>query len=227
MSTETLSQPITQNITATEASPPAPLRMERGVITKIPLYVIHAFSVSSTFLSRPIGVTSHTTPLSNRRGVGGEACPIGVTSHTTPLSNRRGAGGEASVNSVCRWPSVGSKRWWKSSVKSVWSVREKMSFVREKPPTPHTSRPIGGNLTYYPISAGDRLRRDQLWKGGKTTSFHSLHQFYQEIYPYFLRRKKRTNRKFIGTQMANIGIKANCLLSPNQRKSCRKVLCKT
>jgi len=27
-----------------------------------------------------------------------------------------------------------------------------MSFVREKPPTPHTSRPIGGNLTYYPLS---------------------------------------------------------------------------
>ena len=153
--------------------------------------------------------------------------PIGVTSHTTPLSNRRGAGGEASVNSVCRRPSVGSKRWWKSSVKSVWSVREKMSFVREKPPTPHTSSPIGGNLTYYPISAGDRLRRDQLWKGGKTTSFHSLHRFYQEIYPYFLRRKKRTNRKFIGTQIANIGINAICLLSPNQRKSCRKVLCKT
>lgn len=112
MSTETLSQPITQNHTATEASPPAPLRMERGVITEILLYVIHAFSVSSPFLSRPIGVTSHTTPLSNRRGVGGEA----------------------SVNSVCRRPSVGSKHWWKSSVKSVWSVREKMSFVREKPP---------------------------------------------------------------------------------------------
>ena len=191
MSTKTLSQPITQNITATEASPPAPLRMERGVITKIPLYVIHAFSVSSTFLSRPIGVTSHTTPLSNRRGVGGEACPVGVTSHTTPLSIRRGVGGEASVNSVCRRPSVGSKHWWKSSVKSVWSVREK-NVLRER-----------------------------------KTSFHSLHQFYQEIYPYFLRRKKRTNRKFIGTQMANIGIKANCLLSPNQRKSCRKVLCKT
>ena len=85
MSTETLSQPITQNITATEASPPAPLRMERGVITEIPLYVIHAFSVSSPFLSRPIGVTSHTTPLSIRRGVGGEACPVGVTTHTTSL----------------------------------------------------------------------------------------------------------------------------------------------
>ena len=152
-----------------EASPPAPLRMERGVITEIPLYVIYAFSVSSPFLSRPIGVTSHTTPLSNRRGVGGKA----------------------SVNSVCRRPSVGSKRWWKSSVKTVWSVREK-NVLRER-----------------------------------KTSFHSLHQFYQEIYPYFLRRKKRTNRKFIGTQIANIGIKANCLLSPNQRKSCRKVLCKT
>ena len=86
--TETLSQPNSQNVTATEASPPAPLRMERGVITEIPLYVLHAFSVSSPFLSRLIGVTSHTTPLSIRRGVGGEA----------------------SVNSVCRRPSVGSKR---------------------------------------------------------------------------------------------------------------------
>ena len=51
--------------------------------------------------------------------------PIGVTSHTTPLSIRRGVGGEASVNSVCRRRSVGSKRAWKSSVKSVSSVREK------------------------------------------------------------------------------------------------------
>ena len=51
--------------------------------------------------------------------------PIGVTSHTTPLSIRRGAGGEASVNSVCRRPSVGSKCAPKSSVNSVNSVREK------------------------------------------------------------------------------------------------------
>ena len=161
MSTETLSQPITQNLTATEASPPAPLRMERGVITEIPLYVIHAFSVSSPFLSRPIGVTSHTTPLSIRRGAGGEASPIGVTTHTTSL-------------------------------------------------------PAGEVLGEVPAVE----RRE-------TTSFHSLLRFYQEIYPYFLRRKKRTNRKFIGTQIANIGINAICLLSPNQRKSCRKVLCKT
>ena len=161
MPTETLSQPITQNITATEASPPAPLRMERGVITEIPLYVIHAFSVSSPFLSRPIGVTSHTTPLSNRRGAGGEASPIGVTTHATSL-------------------------------------------------------PAGEVL--WEVPAIDRR---------EATSFHSLLRFYQEIYPYFLRRKKRTKRKFIGTQIANIGIKANCLLSPNQRKSCRKVLCKT
>ena len=115
-----------------------------------------------TCASRPIGVTSHTTPLSIRRGAGGEALcdlcmpeafcglemcaknlrelcalcerknsmtcassPIGVTSHTTPLSIRRGVGGEASANSVCRRRSVGSKRAWKSSVKSVSSVREK------------------------------------------------------------------------------------------------------
>ena len=119
MSTETLSQPITQNITATEASPPAPLRMERGVITEIPLYVIHAFSVSSPFLSRPIGVTSHTTPLSNRRGVGGEA----------------------SVNSVCRRHSVGSKRAQKGSVNSVCSVRDKT-------PHDSNWQSCRGNLTY-------------------------------------------------------------------------------
>ena len=35
--------------------------------------------------SRPIGVTSHTTPLSIRRGAGGEASPIEVTTHTMPL----------------------------------------------------------------------------------------------------------------------------------------------
>ena len=87
----------------TEASPPAPLRMERGVITEIPLHVLQMFSSLSPSISRPIGVTSHTTP----------------------LSIRRGAGGEASVNSVCRRPSVGSKRAQKCSVSSVGSVREK------------------------------------------------------------------------------------------------------
>ena len=69
------------------ASPPAPLRMERGVITEIPLYVLRMIRMYSPPVSRPIGVTSHTTP----------------------LSIRRGAGGEASVFSVCRRPSVGSK----------------------------------------------------------------------------------------------------------------------
>ena len=87
----------------TEASPPAPLRMERGVITEIPLHVLQMFSGPSPIISRPKGVTSHTTPLSIRRGVGGEA----------------------SVNSVCRRPSVGSKRAPKNSVNSVRSVREK------------------------------------------------------------------------------------------------------
>ena len=86
-----------------EASPPAPLRMERGVITEIPLYVLKMFSGPSSISSSPIGVTSHTTP----------------------LSIRRGAGGEASVNSVCRRRSVGSKCAPKGSVNSVRSVREK------------------------------------------------------------------------------------------------------
>ena len=57
--TETLSQPISQNLTATEASPPAPLRMERGVITEIPLYVLCMFSNLSPIIRRPVGVTSH------------------------------------------------------------------------------------------------------------------------------------------------------------------------
>ena len=118
--TETLSQPISQNLTATEASPPAPLRMERGVITEIPLHVLRMFSSPSPFISRPKGVTSHTTP----------------------LSIRRGAGGEASVNSVCRRRSVSSKRWLKSSVKSVSSVREKNLYEVCK-------QPNRGNLTYY------------------------------------------------------------------------------
>ena len=51
--------------------------------------------------------------------------PIGVTSHITPLAIRRGAGGEASVFSVCRRPSVCSKCAPKTSVNSVCSVREK------------------------------------------------------------------------------------------------------
>ena len=120
----------------------------------------------SPSISRPVGVTSHTTPLAIRRGAGGEASvnsvcrrrsvgsklcakmlselcvlcerktftkyvssPIGVTSHITPLSIRRGVGGEASVISVCRRRSVGSKGAPKSSVKSVSSVREKPPHV--------------------------------------------------------------------------------------------------
>ena len=82
MPTEILSQPITQNLTATEASPPAPLRMERGVITEIPLYVLQMFSGPSPISSRPKGVTSHTTPLSIRRGVGGEASVSSVREKT-------------------------------------------------------------------------------------------------------------------------------------------------
>ena len=86
--------------------------MERGVITEIPLYVLKIFSGPSSISSRLIGVTSHTTPLSIRRGVGGEA----------------------SVNSVCRRRSVGSNCAQKCSVNSVCSVREKLPSVREKPP---------------------------------------------------------------------------------------------
>ena len=86
-----------------EASPPAPLRMERGVITEIPLHVLQMFSGLSPISSRPIGVTSHTTPLSIRRGVGGEA----------------------SVFSVCRRPSVSSKLCAKKVLLDLWVLWEK------------------------------------------------------------------------------------------------------
>ena len=105
------------------ASPPTPLRMERGVITEIPLHVLQMFSGPSPIISRPKGVTSHTTP----------------------LSIRRGAGGEASVTSVCRRRSVCSKRAPKGSVNSVHSVRDKTLHASCKQPT-------RGNLTYnYPL----------------------------------------------------------------------------
>mgnify|MGYP000947539560 CR=1 FL=1 len=45
------------------APPPSPPRMERGVITEIPLHVLH-------LLSSPIGVTSHITPLPAGEGMG-------------------------------------------------------------------------------------------------------------------------------------------------------------
>ena len=67
---------------ATEASPPAPLRMERGVITEIPLHVLQMFSGQYPIISRPKGVTSHTTPLSIRRGAGGEASVRSVRDKT-------------------------------------------------------------------------------------------------------------------------------------------------
>ena len=49
-----------KNTQPPEASPPAPLRMERGVITEIPLYVLRMFSSPSPPNTRLIGVTSHT-----------------------------------------------------------------------------------------------------------------------------------------------------------------------
>ena len=115
-------------------------RMERGVITEIPLYVLRMIRMYSPPVSRPIGVTSHTTP----------------------LSIRRGAGGEASVFSVCRRPSVGSKCAQKSSVNSVRSVRDKtpqrvsqLFFFSQKNTeeqntqsfTETSSQPISQNLT--------------------------------------------------------------------------------
>ena len=68
-STETLSQPISQNVTPNRGLTPAPLRMERGVITEIHLHVLQMFSIHSPSISRLIEVTSHTTPpLHSERG---------------------------------------------------------------------------------------------------------------------------------------------------------------
>ena len=83
--------------------------------------------VTLCVIGRPKGIWSLTpspSPIISR--------PVGVTSHTTPLSIRRAAGGEASVVSVCRRPSVGSKYAPKSSVNSVSSVREKTPLYERK-----------------------------------------------------------------------------------------------
>ena len=77
-------------------SPPAPLRMERGVITEIPLYVLRMIRMYSPPITRPKGATSHTTPLSIRRGAGGEASVSSVREKTPQqlswfLSHREGA----------------------------------------------------------------------------------------------------------------------------------------
>ena len=123
-------------------SPPTPLRMERGVITEIPLHVLRMLSNPSPSISRPVGVTSHTTPLSIRRGVGGEA----------------------SVFSVCRRRSVCSKCAPKTSVNSVRSVREKTpqrfssvlsltvdAFYFSQKNTPSSPRKKGTSVIAYPL----------------------------------------------------------------------------
>ena len=124
---------FTEPYSQQKASPPTPLRMERGVITEIPLHVLQMFSSLSPSISRPKGVTSHTTP----------------------LSIRRGAGGEASVRSVCRRPSVDSKLCAKRlselcalcEKKNTPEWEIKIPSVREKPPqrfTPWLLPPFRG-----------------------------------------------------------------------------------
>ena len=64
--TETLSQPISQNLTANRGLTPSPSPNGEGSDHRVtPIY--------SPILSSPVWVTSHTTPLSIRRGAGGEA----------------------------------------------------------------------------------------------------------------------------------------------------------
>ncbi len=64
--TETLSQPISQNLTANRGLTPSPSPNGEGSDHRVtPIY--------SPILSSPVWVTSHTSPLSIRRGAGGEA----------------------------------------------------------------------------------------------------------------------------------------------------------
>ena len=116
--------------------------MERGVIAEIPLYVLRMIRMYSPPITRPIGVTSHTTPLSIRRGVGGEA----------------------SVNSVCRRHSVGSKRAQKGSVNSVRSVRDKT-------PHDSYWQAYRGNLTFHSPPYGGGVGGGAGRSGGEAGSF--------------------------------------------------------
>ena len=90
-STETLSQPISQNVTANRGLTPSPSPNGEGSDHRdtptFPPYVKQLISYHQQ--------TNRGNP------------------HTTPLSIRRGAGGEASVNSVCRRRSVSSKLYAK------------------------------------------------------------------------------------------------------------------
>ena len=81
----------------TEASPPAPLRMERGVVCEVTPFGLLLIGNGPLNIWRTYRGISVITPLSIRRGAGGEAGTVGVTSVITPLSTRRGAGGEVSI----------------------------------------------------------------------------------------------------------------------------------
>ena len=132
--TETLSQPISQNLTATFSSnalwtlyaggvlwdrncaPKSSVNSVRSVRDKTPQRVtcVSSFREGAFFLSQKI-----TDEQNTQRFTETSSQPISQNV-TANLSWK------ASVNSVCRRPSVSSKRWWKSSVKSVSSVREKL-----------------------------------------------------------------------------------------------------
>ena len=112
------------------------------MIAEIPLYVLRMIRMYSPPITRPIGVTSHTTPLSIRRGVGGEA----------------------SVNSVCRRHSVGSKRAQKGSVNSVRSVRDKT-------PHDSYWQAYRGNLTFHSPPYGGGVGGGAGRSGGEAGSF--------------------------------------------------------
>ena len=213
MPTETLSQPISQNLTATFNCNVLWILYAGGVLwvrnvgwnVLLNLWVLWEKKIPAS-LAIVLFLTDNTEEQNTLMPTETLSQPI-----TQNITTKRGLTPSPSPNGE------GSDHWGYPYMSSVCSAAISSYHQANR-----------GNLTYYVLTCwGGCWGRCQLWKGGKTTSFHSLLRFYQEIYPYFLRRKKRTNRKFIGTQIANIGINAICLLSPNQRKSCRKVLCKT
>ena len=93
--TETLSQPISQNLTAIFGSYALWILYAGGLLWDRNVRQKHSVksvsSVREKTLQREIKIPTHYV-----------SSPIGVTSHTTPLAIRRGVGGEATIYSY-RW----------------------------------------------------------------------------------------------------------------------------
>ena len=131
-STETLSQPISQNVTAnlswkasvfsvcrrpsvcSKCAPKTPVNSVRSVREKPPQRVVCVLSHSegAFYFSQKDTEEQNTQHFT-------ETLSQPISQNVTANLSWK-----ASVISVCRRRSVGSKRWWKSSVKSVSSVRK-------------------------------------------------------------------------------------------------------